>query len=48
MAAAVIVVSSKTEKTVHLKFVYDLTNLVSPGDELSVKPFKKGYLIFRP
>ena len=48
MAAAIIVVSSRTEKTVHLKFVYDLTNLLSPGDELTVKPNKKSYLIFRP
>lgn len=48
MAAAVIVVASKTDKTVHLKFSWDLTNLISPGDELSVKPHKKSYLIFRP
>jgi len=48
MAAAIIVVISKTEKTLELKFVYDMTNLVSPGYILIVKPNKKAYLVFRP
>ena len=48
MAAAIIVVNSKTEKTLELKFVYDMTNLVSPGDTLTIKPKKKAYLVFRP
>jgi len=48
MAAAVIVVISKIDKEIELKFAFDITNLKSPGDTLRVKPKKKAYLVFRP
>jgi hypothetical protein len=48
MAAAILLVKNTAEKMIKLKFDFDLTNLVSPSDNLTIKPNKTSYLVLKP
>lgn len=48
MAAAILLVKNTAEKIIQLRFKFDLTNLISPSDSLTIKPNKTSYIVLKP
>jgi len=48
MAAAILLVKNTAEKMIKLNFEFDLTNLISPSDSLTIKPNKTSYIVLKP